>query len=122
MNKADDPALAFAVGQERERNNKLLAQHPVVSQEEWLKQRLALMEKEKQYVRQGDALSAEVSSLPWVKVEKDYLFTSPDGDLTLKDLFRGHSQLYARVEPRRRIVAILRDPRHVVRRRFACPD
>jgi predicted dithiol-disulfide oxidoreductase (DUF899 family) len=94
MNKADEPAMALAVAQERERNERLLAQHCVVSEEEWLKQRLALMEREKQYVRQGDALSAEVRSLPWVKVEKDYLFTSPDGDLTLKDLFRGHSQLF----------------------------
>jgi predicted dithiol-disulfide oxidoreductase (DUF899 family) len=66
----------------------------VVPQDEWLKQRVALMEKEKQYVRQGDALSAEVRALPWVKVEKEYLFTSSDGDLRLKDLFRGRSQLF----------------------------
>ena len=94
MNRADDPAVSLAVAQERERNEELLAQHRVVSQEEWLKQRWTLMEKEKQYMQQGDALSAEVRSLPWVKVEKNYLFTSPDGDLPLKDLFRGHSQLF----------------------------
>jgi predicted dithiol-disulfide oxidoreductase (DUF899 family) len=94
MKRAEDPAVALAVAQERDRNERSLAQHRVVSQEEWLRERLALMEREKQYMRQGDTLSAEVRSLPWVKVEKDYLFTSPDGDLTLKDLFRGHGQLF----------------------------
>jgi predicted dithiol-disulfide oxidoreductase (DUF899 family) len=66
----------------------------VVSEEEWLKQRLALMEKEKQYVRMGDALSAEQRTLPWVQVEKNYTFTSTEGDLTLADLFKQHSQLF----------------------------
>jgi predicted dithiol-disulfide oxidoreductase (DUF899 family) len=102
MNKANDPDLALAVAQERDRNERSLALHRVVSQEEWLKQRLAQMEKEKLYIRHGDALSAEVRSLPWVKIEKDYLFTSPDGDLTLKDLFQGHSQLFIKhfmIEP-----------------------
>ena len=46
MNRADDPAVSLAVAQERERNEELLAQHRVVSQEEWLKQRWTLMEKE----------------------------------------------------------------------------
>jgi len=64
-----------------------------VSQEEWVKQRLRLMEKEKQYMRAGDELAAEVRALPWVKVEKSYLFTSPQGDLTLADLFKQHRQL-----------------------------
>jgi predicted dithiol-disulfide oxidoreductase (DUF899 family) len=41
-----------------------------VSPEEWLKQQLQLTEKEKQYVRAGDALAAEVRALPWVKVER----------------------------------------------------
>jgi predicted dithiol-disulfide oxidoreductase (DUF899 family) len=64
-----------------------------VSQEEWLKQRLMLMEKEKQYMRAGDELAAEVRALPWVKVEKSYTFTSPEGDLMLGDLFKQHNQL-----------------------------
>jgi predicted dithiol-disulfide oxidoreductase (DUF899 family) len=40
-----------------------------------------------------DELAAEVRALPWVKVEKSYLFTSPQGDMTLTDLFKGHRQL-----------------------------
>ena len=52
------------------------------------------MENEKQYVRAGDALAAEVRVLPWVKVEKNNPFTSPEGDLMLADLFKQHSQLF----------------------------
>ena len=94
MRSGEDPKAAAAITQGQEQNERSLAQHRVVSQDEWLNRRLALMEKEKQYVRLGDELSAEVRSLPWVKVEKNYLFTSPDGDVTLEDLFRGHSQLF----------------------------
>ena len=94
--KITDDLKRAAIARGREQTEKSLARHPVVSQEEWLRQRLALMEKEKQYVRQGDELSEEVRSLPWVRVDKDYAFTAPDGDLALKDLFRGHSQLFVK--------------------------
>src|SRR6476620_4351258 len=93
MNKADDPNVAAAITDERRKNEEAVERNPVVSQEEWLKQRLMLMEKEKQYMRAGDALAAEVRALPWVKVTKSYTFTSPEGDLTLADLFKHHSQL-----------------------------
>ena len=93
MNKADDPNVAAAIADERRQNEEAVERHPVVSQEEWLKQRLMLMEKEKQYMRAGDELAAEVRALPWVKVEKSYTFTSPEGDLMLADLFKQHSQL-----------------------------
>jgi predicted dithiol-disulfide oxidoreductase (DUF899 family) len=94
MSYLDDPRTAATVAQGRERTQRSLDLHPVVSEEEWVKQRLALMEKEKQYVQQGDELSAEVRALPWMKVDKDYIFTSPEGDLKLKDLFGNHSQLF----------------------------
>ena len=57
MNKADDPNVAAAIADERRQNEEAVERHPVVSQEEWLKQRLMLMEKEKQYVRAGDELA-----------------------------------------------------------------
>ena len=93
MNKADDPKVAAAIAEQRRKNEEAVEQHPVVSQQEWVKQRLRLMEKEKQHLREADELAAEVRGLPWVKVEKNYIFTSPQGDLTLADLFKRHRQL-----------------------------
>jgi predicted dithiol-disulfide oxidoreductase (DUF899 family) len=88
MNKADDPKVAG-------RKNEVAAEHhPVVSQEEWVKLRLKLMKKEKQHTRAGDELAAEVRALPWVKVEKNYLFTSAQGEMRLADLFKQHRQLF----------------------------
>jgi predicted dithiol-disulfide oxidoreductase (DUF899 family) len=93
MDKADDPKVAAAIAEERRKNEEAVEHHPVVSQEEWVKRRLTLMEKEKQHMRAGDELASEVRALPWVKVEKNYLFTSPQGDVTLADLFKQHRQL-----------------------------
>jgi predicted dithiol-disulfide oxidoreductase (DUF899 family) len=93
MNKVDDPKVAAAIAEERRKTEEAVEHHPVVSQEEWVQQRLKLMEKEKRYLQAGDALAGEVRALPWVKVEKNYLFTSPQGDLTLGDLFKQHRQL-----------------------------
>jgi predicted dithiol-disulfide oxidoreductase (DUF899 family) len=93
MKDADDPKVAAAIADARRQNEEATERHPVVSQEEWLKQRLMLMEKEKRYVREGDELAREVRALPWVKVEKNYIFTSSEGDLMFTDLFKQHSQL-----------------------------
>ena len=69
-------------------------EHPkVVSQEEWLTARRELLAKEKQLTRQSDALAAERRKLPWVKVEKQYVFDTPGGKKTLAELFEGRSQL-----------------------------
>src|SRR6266568_2958329 len=65
----------------------------VVSREEWLVARKKLLAKEKQLTRQRDAIAAERRQLPWVKVEKNYVFDSPSGKKTLADLFDGRSQL-----------------------------
>src|SRR5260221_2342144 len=64
-----------------------------VSQDEWLAARRKLLPKEKQLTRQRDAIAAERRQLPWVKVEKNYVFDSPTGKKTLADLFEGKSQL-----------------------------
>jgi predicted dithiol-disulfide oxidoreductase (DUF899 family) len=68
-------------------------QHAVVSREEWLVARKALLAKEKQFSRQRDELSAARRALPWVMIEKKYLFDGPSGKQTLAELFGGKSQL-----------------------------
>src|SRR5271154_4797690 len=65
----------------------------IVSRAEWIAARKKLLAKEKQHTREGDALAAERRQLPWVKVEKNYVFDSPSGKTTLADLFDGRSQL-----------------------------
>ncbi len=67
--------------------------HKIVSQDEWTNARKALLEKEKALTHARDKLSAERRELPWVKVEKDYVFDTPQGKKTLADLFEGRSQL-----------------------------
>ncbi|HUU66741.1 MAG TPA: thioredoxin family protein [Methyloceanibacter sp.] len=70
-----------------------MSTHPTVSRDEWLAAREALLAKEKEFTKQRDALSAARRELPWVKVEKDYVFDGPDGQATLTELFDGRSQL-----------------------------
>jgi predicted dithiol-disulfide oxidoreductase (DUF899 family) len=68
--------------------------HKLVSREEWLEAREKLLAKEKKYMREGDALAAERRALPWVRVEKSYVFDAPgDNKKTLGELFAGRSQL-----------------------------
>src|SRR5438876_11695578 len=68
-------------------------EHRVVSQAEWIEARKDLLVKEKNFTRQRDAVSAERRQLPWVKVEKEYVFDGPTGKETLAELFGGRSQL-----------------------------
>jgi predicted dithiol-disulfide oxidoreductase (DUF899 family) len=70
-----------------------LSPSKVVSREEWLAARKALLRKEKALTRELDALRAERRRLPWVKVEKRCEFEGPQGKCTLADLFQDHSQL-----------------------------
>jgi predicted dithiol-disulfide oxidoreductase (DUF899 family) len=65
----------------------------IVSRDKWLAARKKLLEKEKELTRLRDRLNAERRELPWLRVEKNYLFDGPDGKETLADLFEGHSQL-----------------------------
>jgi len=65
----------------------------VVSREEWLAARKALLARERSMTHALDALRAERRQLPWVKVETPYVFEGPQGPCTLADLFRGRSQL-----------------------------
>ncbi|MHA7970173.1 DUF899 domain-containing protein [Rhizobium sp. CAU 1783] len=68
-------------------------EHSVVSREDWLKAREALLQQEKEFTRARDRLNAARLALPWVRVEKDYVFDTPQGPRSLADLFEGRSQL-----------------------------
>jgi predicted dithiol-disulfide oxidoreductase (DUF899 family) len=68
-------------------------EHRIVSQADWLVARKRLLSREKEFTRLRDQLSAERRGLPWVRVEKEYVFDGPAGKETLADLFEGRSQL-----------------------------
>jgi len=65
----------------------------IVSRDEWLAARKKLLAHEKHLTHERDAIAAERRQLPWVKVEKNYVFDSAGGKKTLADLFDGKSQL-----------------------------
>lgn len=68
-------------------------QNVIVSHDEWLAARRAHLRREKELTRLRDQLSAERRQLPWVKVEKAYVFEGPSGGRGLGELFAGRSQL-----------------------------
>lgn len=70
-----------------------VTQNPVVSREEWLEARRALLLREKEATHLRDKVNAERMALPWVKVDKNYTFDTPQGRKSLADLFDGRSQL-----------------------------
>ena len=67
--------------------------HEIVSRQEWLNARKALLSLEKEETKLRDKVRAERLALPWVRVEKAYAFDTPQGRKTLADLFDGRSQL-----------------------------
>ena len=67
--------------------------HKIVTQTEWLDARRALLEREKAFTKERDALTRARQELPWVRIETDYVFDGPDGKEALSDLFDGRSQL-----------------------------
>lgn len=70
-----------------------MANHHIVSREDWLEARKAHLQKEKEFTRQRDQLSQERRDMPWVKVDKEYVFEGPNGKESLSDLFEDKSQL-----------------------------
>ena len=68
-------------------------QHQIVSRDEWLEARLALLSEEKELTRRGDALARRRQKLPWVRIDKNYRFETDEGSASLGDLFGGRSQL-----------------------------
>jgi predicted dithiol-disulfide oxidoreductase (DUF899 family) len=67
--------------------------YKVVSRKAWLEARQQLLAKEKELTRLRDQLSQQRRELPWVKVDKEYIFDGPNGQETLAELFEGRSQL-----------------------------
>ena len=67
--------------------------HEIVSRDQWVEARRGLLAEEKAATRERDRLAAKRRSLPWVRVDKNYLFQGVDGAVTLSDLFDGRSQL-----------------------------
>jgi predicted dithiol-disulfide oxidoreductase (DUF899 family) len=71
-------------------------QHQIVSREQWTAARQQLLAQEKQLTRMRDQVAAQRRELPWVRVDKTYVFDGPNGRETLADLFDGRSQLVVR--------------------------
>jgi predicted dithiol-disulfide oxidoreductase (DUF899 family) len=71
-------------------------QRQIVSREQWTAARQQLLAEEKQLTRMRDRIAAQRRELPWVKVDKTYVFDGPNGRETLADLFDGRSQLVVR--------------------------
>jgi len=67
--------------------------HTIVTREKWLEARLDLLAAEKDLTRRSDEVARLRRQLPWVPVEKNYVFEGPDGREKLADLFDGRSQL-----------------------------
>jgi predicted dithiol-disulfide oxidoreductase (DUF899 family) len=67
--------------------------HLTGTREEWLAARLELLKAEKELTRRGDELAQQRQRLPWVRMDKEYLFETDEGSATLVDLFKGRSQL-----------------------------
>src|SRR5512142_1858133 len=67
--------------------------HQIVSPEQWLTARHALLREEKELTRARERLATKRRTLPWVKVDHPYVFESPSGRVTLGELFEGRSQL-----------------------------
>ncbi|MGA7655389.1 MAG: DUF899 domain-containing protein [Methylocella sp.] len=67
--------------------------HEIGTREQWLKERLELLEAEKELTRRSDELARHRRQLPWVRIDKEYVFDTGEGEQTLRDLFAGRSQL-----------------------------
>lgn len=74
-------------------NDGNIALPPIVSHAEWLVARETLLAREKEFTRTRDALNATRRRLPMVRIEKDYRFTGPDGEVGFSDLFEDRRQL-----------------------------
>ncbi len=70
-----------------------LKDHKIVSKDDWIEARKALLKKEKEFTILRDQLNQQRRNLPWVAVNKEYVFEGPNGKETLAELFDGKSQL-----------------------------
>jgi predicted dithiol-disulfide oxidoreductase (DUF899 family) len=72
---------------------KTTTTHRTGTREEWLTERLELLEAEKELTRRSDELAKRRQELPWVRIDKEYRFETDEGSASLADLFQGRSQL-----------------------------
>jgi predicted dithiol-disulfide oxidoreductase (DUF899 family) len=70
-----------------------LTKHKVGTREEWLTERIALLEAEKELTQRSDELAQMRQQLPWLRVDKEYRFDTEAGTVSLPELFQGRSQL-----------------------------
>ncbi len=70
-----------------------IVNHPVVSRERWIGEHKALLAREKELTRLRDEIAHARRALPWVRIEKNYVFDTPGGQQTLADLFEGRQLL-----------------------------
>src|SRR5215813_4249221 len=70
-----------------------MTDHKIVTREDWLAAREALLVREKEHTRLGDEIAQQRRELPWILLEKDYRFATQDGERTLAELFDGRTQL-----------------------------
>jgi predicted dithiol-disulfide oxidoreductase (DUF899 family) len=70
-----------------------MAKPPTGTRDEWLAARLELLQAEKEHTRRGDELAQQRRELPWVRIDRDYIFETDQGSASLADLFGGRSQL-----------------------------
>jgi predicted dithiol-disulfide oxidoreductase (DUF899 family) len=70
-----------------------MTRHMTGTREEWLAARLELLEAEKELTRRSDELARRRQQLPWVRIDKEYVFDTDEGERSLRDLFAGRSQL-----------------------------
>src|SRR5262249_37688594 len=88
-NGLEEPAMSTVIAKSSHRP----AAQPIVTHDQWLVARKALLEREKELTRLGDQVARERRALPWVRMDKDYLFDTVDGRRPLADLFDGRHQL-----------------------------
>ncbi len=74
-------------------NQPDLANHPVVTPDRWIAERRKLLAREKELTHLRDKVAEQIRALPWVRIDKEYVFDTPVGKRTLADLFEGRSQL-----------------------------
>ena len=70
-----------------------MTQHKTGTREEWLAQRIKLLKAEKELTKHSDEVVRQRQELPWVRIDKEYRFDTDGGTVSLKDLFKGRSQL-----------------------------
>jgi predicted dithiol-disulfide oxidoreductase (DUF899 family) len=73
--------------------NHYTENHKIVSKSEWIEYRKTLLKDEKEFTMLRDRLSQQRRDLPWIVINKEYIFEGPNGKQTLSELFDGRSQL-----------------------------